>query len=152
LCFRTISYVADVEGTLNRIATPPKKKSSSGTPKGATVKPRVVPPLKARQGMAPRKSGLRSPQRVEGHSTTASPTQRTPLSTSPTKEWTRITRRREMDILDRGGKAQRTITLTPPPSKEDEKKCTAATAPFFPDILFIQGRLGEEPPQRDARR
>jgi hypothetical protein len=68
-----------------------------------------------------------------------------------------------MDILDRGAKAQQTITPTPRPSKEDEKKHIAAPAPFFPDIIFIQGRLesspisddeptvlGEEPPQRDA--
>jgi hypothetical protein len=31
-CFGTISNIADVEGTLHRIATPPKKKSSSGIP------------------------------------------------------------------------------------------------------------------------
>jgi hypothetical protein len=50
------------------------------------------------------------------------------------------------------------------PSKEDGKKNTATPAPFYPDVLFIQGRLelapisddeptmqGEEPPQRDAR-
>jgi hypothetical protein len=104
---------------------------------------------------------------VEGRSqpTTASPTRQTPLSTSPTKEWTRITRQREMDILYQGRKTQWAIIPTPPPSKEDEKKHTAAPAPFFPDILFIQGRLEsspisddeptmleEEPPQRDARR
>jgi hypothetical protein len=82
------------------------------------------------------------------------------LSTSPTKEWTRITQRREMGIPYQGRKAQWEILLTPPPSKEDEKKHTATHAPFYPDILFIQGRLesspifddepimlGEEPPQ-----
>jgi hypothetical protein len=70
-----------------------------------------------------------------------------------------------MDIPYQGRKAQRAIIPTPPPSKEDNKKHTDASAPFFPDILFIQGRLesspifddeptvlGEEPPQRDARR
>jgi hypothetical protein len=46
---------------------------------------------------------------------------------------------KEIDILYRGGKAQRKITPTPPPSKEDEKKHTAAPTTFFPDILFIQG-------------
>jgi hypothetical protein len=50
-----------------------------------------------------------------------------------------------MDILDRGRKAQWTITPTPLPSKEDEKKHTTAPAPFFPDILFIQGRLESSP-------
>jgi hypothetical protein len=61
-CFRTISCIADVEGTLHRIATPPKKKSSSGIPQKARVKPRAVPRLTARQGMVPHKSGLRSPK------------------------------------------------------------------------------------------
>jgi hypothetical protein len=76
-----------------------------------------------------------------------------------------ITRQKEMNITGRGGKTQWTITPTPPPLKEDGKKHTAAPTPFFPDILFIQGRLesssisddeptvlGEEPPQRDSRR
>jgi hypothetical protein len=164
-CFGTISCVADIEGTLHRITTPPKKKSSSGIPQEARVKPRVMPPLTARQGMAPRKSGLKSPQRVEGQSTMASPTWRIPLSTSPTKEWARITRRREVNVPYQGRTAQRAILPTPPPLKEDERKHTDAPAPFYPDILFIQGRLesspisddepivlGEEPPQRDARR
>jgi hypothetical protein len=70
-----------------------------------------------------------------------------------------------MDIPYQGRKEQRAIISTPPPSTEDEKKHTTAPAPFYPDILFIQGRLesspvfddeptvlGEEPPQRDARR
>jgi hypothetical protein len=50
-----------------------------------------------------------------------------------------------MDILDQGRIAQRTITPTPPPSKGDKKKHTAALAPFFPNILFIQGRLESSP-------
>jgi hypothetical protein len=104
--FRTISCIEDVEGTLHRIATPPKKKSSSGIPQEARVKLRAVPQLTERQCMVPRKSGLRSPQRVEGQSTTASPTRRTPLSTSPTKECTRITGRREMDIPYQGMKGK----------------------------------------------
>jgi hypothetical protein len=67
------------------------------------------------------------------------------LSTSPTKEWIRITRRREIDIPYQGRKTQRAIIPTPPPSKEDEKKHTIAPAPFFPDILFIHGRLESSP-------
>jgi hypothetical protein len=48
----------------------------------------------------------------------------------------------------------------PPPSKVDEKKSTVTPSRFYPDILFIQGRLesapvsddeptmqGEEPPR-----
>jgi hypothetical protein len=49
------------------------------------------------------------------------------------------------------------------PSRENEKGCTVTPMPFFPDVLFIQGRvetapisndeatvLGEEPPARCA--
>jgi hypothetical protein len=52
--------------------------------------------------------------------------------------------------------------LIAPSSRENEKECTAAPTPFFPDILFIQGRkesspisddkptmLGEGPPERE---
>jgi hypothetical protein len=96
---------------------------------------------------------------MEGQSTRASSAQRTPLSTSPTKEWTRITQRREVNVPYRGRKKQRAILPTPPASKEDEKKHTAIPAPFYPNVLFIQRRLeslpisddeptmlGEEPP------
>jgi hypothetical protein len=41
------------------------------------------------------------------------------LSTSPTKEWTQITRMREVDVPYRGRKTQQAILPTPPPSKED---------------------------------
>jgi hypothetical protein len=164
-CFGTISCVADIEGTLHRTTAPPKRKPSLGIPREARVKPQAMPPLTARQGTAPHKSELKSPRRMEVQSTRASPTQRTSLSTSPTKEWTQITRRREVNVPYRGRKTQRAILPTPPPSKEDEKKHTSVPAPFYPDVLFIQGRLesspishdeptmlGEEPPQRDARR
>jgi hypothetical protein len=50
-----------------------------------------------------------------------------------------------MGIPYQGRKAQRAILLTPPPSKEDEKKHTTAPAPFYPGILFIQGRLESSP-------
>jgi hypothetical protein len=46
-CFGIISFVADVEGTLHHIVTPPKKKPSSGNPQEAGVKLRVMPPLTA---------------------------------------------------------------------------------------------------------
>jgi hypothetical protein len=95
----------------------------------------------------------------------ASLARRTPLSTLPIKECTQITRRREANVPYRGRRTQRAILPTPPPSKEDEKKHTTVPAPFYPNVLFIQGRLesspisnneptmlGEEPPQRDARR
>jgi hypothetical protein len=55
--------------------------------------------------------------------------------------------------------------MVPPPSKENRKKLVATATPFYPDVLFIGGRVewppisddeptvpGEEPPQREARR
>jgi hypothetical protein len=55
--------------------------------------------------------------------------------------------------------------VAPSPSKEDGKKSAVVTAPFYPDVLFIRGRLEsspisddvptmqvEEPPQREAWR
>jgi hypothetical protein len=93
------------------------------------------------------------------------PTRRTLLSTSPTKEWTQITRKKEANVLNKGMGPRQVIFQTPSPSKEDEKKRDVETAPFYPDILFIRGRLesspisndkptmqGEEPPQHEAQR
>jgi hypothetical protein len=81
-----------------------------------------------------------------------------------TKEWTRITRKKEINVPSKGRRTHRATFPVPLPSKEDGKN-TIAPTPFYPDILFIQGRLesapisddeptmqGEEPPQRDARR
>jgi hypothetical protein len=87
------------------------------------------------------------------------------LSTSPTKEWTRITRKKEVNIPSQERRTRQATSLIPLPSKEDGKKNIVVLAPFYPNIIFIQGRLesapisedeptmqGEEPPQRDARR
>jgi hypothetical protein len=61
-CFGTISCIADIEGTLQRITALPKKKPSSGIPREAEGKPRAMPPLTAREGVALCKSGLKSPE------------------------------------------------------------------------------------------
>jgi hypothetical protein len=87
-------------------------------------------------------------------------TQRTPLSTSPTKEWTQITRKKETNKIRR----KQVVLSVPLPSKENRKKIVTTAAPFYPDVLFI-GRMesppisddeptvpGEEPPQRESRR
>jgi hypothetical protein len=79
------------------------------------------------------------------------------LSTSPTKEWTQIARKKET------GRKQVVLSV-PPPSKENGKKIATTAVPFYPDILFI-GRVEsppvsddeptapeEEPPQRESRR
>jgi hypothetical protein len=153
-CFRTISSIVDEKGTLHRIASPPKKKLASEIPKKTRVEQWVAQPPACRAKMTSYK------QKIE-----SLPTQRTPLSTSPTKEWTRITRKKEENIPSKGTRPHRVIFPAPSPSKEDRKKSAVTTTPFYPDILFIGGRLesspisdddptmqGEEPPQREARR
>jgi hypothetical protein len=87
-------------------------------------------------------------------------TRRTPLSTSPTKEWTQIARKKETNKIER----KQVVLSVPLPSKENKKKIVTTATPFYPDVLFI-GRveshpvsddeptaLGEEPPQRESRR
>jgi hypothetical protein len=61
--------------------------------------------------------------------------------------------------------ARQATLLVPPPSKENRKKLVTMTVPFYPDVLFIGGRVestpisddeptvpGEEPLQRESRR
>jgi hypothetical protein len=141
-CFGTISSVADEEGTLHRIADPPEKKS---------------PPTNS-ENIGEAQSPALQKKIVSGKSGAESPlTRRTPLSTSPTKEWTQIARKKET-------KGKQIVFSVPPPSKENGKKVATTAAPFYPDVLFI-GRVesppvsddeltapGEEPPQRESRR
>jgi hypothetical protein len=131
-CFGTISSVADEEGTLHRIADPPRKKSPPTNSENIEVrKEKAQPPVL-------RKKIAFSKPRVEGPLT-----RRTPLSTSPTKEWTQITRKKE---TNRTGRKQVVLSV-PPPSKENGKKIATTAAPFYPDVLFI-GRV-ESPPVSD---
>jgi hypothetical protein len=64
-----------------------------------------------------------------------------------------------------GIEARQAALLAPSPSKKDRKKFVTTATPFYPDVLFIGGRvesshifddeptvLGEEPPQREAHR
>jgi hypothetical protein len=145
-CFGTISSIADEEGTLHRIADPPKKKSTPTRSENIGVRKEKARPPALRKKIALGKPGAESPL-----------TRRTPLSTSPTKEWTQIARKKET------GRKQVVLSV-PPPSKENGKKIATTAAPFYPDILFI-GRVesppvsddeltapGEEPPQRESRR
>jgi hypothetical protein len=152
-CFGTISSIVDEKGILHRIAHLPEKKLSSEVLGKTRAEQRVAQPPAPQVKITLYKPKIGS-----------LPTRRTPLSTSPTKEWTRITRKKEENVPSKGMGPRRVIFLVPSPSKEDEKKCAIAAAPFYPDILFIGGRLesspisddeptiqGEEPPQREAR-
>jgi hypothetical protein len=140
-CFGTISSVADEEGTLHSIAGPPEKKSP---PTNSENVGEAQPPA-LRKKIVSGKSGAEGPL-----------TRRTPLSTSPTKEWTQIARKKET-------KGKQVVLSVPSPLKENGKKVATTAAPFYPDVLFI-GRVesptvfddeptapGEELPQRESR-
>jgi hypothetical protein len=149
-CFGTISSVADEEGTLHRIVDLPERKPSSTISGKAGAEQEKARPPTLRAKTTSCKPG------AEDHST-----RRTPLSTSSTEKWTQITRKKEANEV----KACQADLLVPPPSKENRKKLVATTVPFYPDILFIEGRVestpvsddepttpGEEPLQRESRR
>jgi hypothetical protein len=114
-CFGTISSVADEEGTLHRIADPPEKKSP---PTNSENVGEAQPPA-LRKKIVSGKSGAEGPL-----------TRRTPLSTSPTREWTQIARKKET-------KGKQVVLSVPPPSKENGKKVATTAVPFYPDVLFI---------------
>jgi hypothetical protein len=148
-CFGTISSIADEEGTLHRIADPPKKKSPPTNSENIGVRKEKAQPPALRKKIAFSKPGAEGPM-----------TRRTPLSTSPTKEWTQIASKKE---TNKSGRKQVVLSV-PTPSKENGKKIATTAAPFYLDVLFI-GRVesppisddestvpGEEPPQRESRR
>jgi hypothetical protein len=164
-CFGTISCVADEEETLHHVADPLEKKLSSGNLREAKAKQWAAPPPAAQRKIIPHRLRIENPWEKKDQPVGVSLTRKTPLSTSPTKEWTQITRKKETNVPSQGMRTRRATFLIPPPSKEDGKKSTVAPAPFYPDILFIQWRLesalvsddeptmqGEEPPQHEARR
>jgi hypothetical protein len=145
-CFGTISSVADEKGTLHRLADPPERKPSSEVSGKIGARQEKVQPPALLKKITSGKIGAEGPS-----------ARRTPLSTSPTKEWTRITRKKK-------AKGHQADLSAPPPSKENRKKIAMTATPFYPDVLFI-GRVesppvsddeptapGEEPPQRESRR
>jgi hypothetical protein len=147
-CFGTISSIADEEGTLHRIADPPRKNSPPNSENIGVRQEKAQPPA-LRKKIAFNKPGAEGPL-----------TQRTPLSTSLTKEWTQIARKKETNKTGR----KQVVLSVPPPSKENGKKIATTAAPFYPNVLFI-GRVEsppvsddeptapeEEPPQWESRR
>jgi hypothetical protein len=144
--FGTISFMADEEGTLHRIADPPEKKPSLKISGKARTKQEIAQPPALRAKTASCKPRAES-----------SFTGRTPLSTSSTEKWTRFTRK----------KKQRPVKL--PfwylcPKGEQKEACRhdnsilprrplhrgrVESSPIFDDEPTVPG---EEPPQREARR
>jgi hypothetical protein len=150
LCFETISSVADEKGILHRIADPPEKKPSS------EISEKVITRQQRVQPIVPQTKTTSCKSRAE-----SSLTRRTPFPTLPTKEWTRITTKKEAS----GMEDRQVILPTPSPSKKDGKEFITTTTLFYPNVLFIGGRVesspifdneptmpGEELPQQEARR
>jgi hypothetical protein len=133
-CFRTISSVADEEGILHRIVDPPEKKPSLKISEKAGTKQEITQPPALRAKTTSCKPGAENLF-----------TRRTPLSTSSTERWTRITRKREANEI----KARQAALLAPPPSKENRKKLVVTATPFYPDVLFIGGRVESSPISND---
>jgi hypothetical protein len=113
--FRNISCIANEERTLHRVANPPEKKPSSGILREARARLRTVPPLTARGKMIPCGPGFRSPREKKDRSVEVSLTRKTSLSTSHTKEWTRITRKKEINIPTQGRRTRQATFPIPPP-------------------------------------
>jgi hypothetical protein len=57
------------------------------------------------------------------------------LPTSPTEEWTQITRKKEASKVE----ACQVILPTPSSSKKDGKKFITVATPFYPDVLSSEG-------------
>jgi hypothetical protein len=90
-CFGTISSIADEKGIMHHIVDPPEKKFSSEIPRKAGTRQRIA------QLPAPQAKTTSYMSRIMNlHA------RRTPLPTSPTKEWTRITRKKEASIPKKG--------------------------------------------------
>jgi hypothetical protein len=131
-CFGTISSVADEEGTLHRLADPPKRKPSSEISEKIGARQQKAQPPALLKKITSSKIGAEGPSaRI------------TPLSTSPTREWTRITRKKEAND-------HQADLSVPPPSKENRKKIVVTATPFYSDVLFI-GRV-ESPPSPTTSR
>jgi hypothetical protein len=133
-CFGTISSIADEKGILHSIADPPEKKPSSEISKKVGTRQRMAQPPAPQTRTTSCKSRARN-----------SLARRTPLPTSPTKEWTQFTRKKEAGVPERGMETRQVILPAPSPSKKDGKEFTTAVTPLYPDVLFIGGRLESSP-------
>jgi hypothetical protein len=141
--------VEDEKGILHRIADPPEKRLSLEIPRKAGTRQQTMQPPALQMKTTSCKSR-----------TGNSLTQRTSFPTSPTKEWTQITRNKEASVPGKGTELRRAVSPAPSPPKKDRRELVTTATPFYPDFLFIGGRLesspisddeptmpGEEPPQ-----
>jgi hypothetical protein len=149
-CFGTISSVADEEGILHHIADPPEKKPSPKISEKTGTRQQIVQPPAPRAKTPSCKPG----QRIHLPEEPRCPPH-------PWKGGHGLRGKKEANRIE----ARQAALLAPSPSKEDRKKLVTTATPFYPDVLFIGGRVesspisddeptmpGEEPPQREARR
>jgi hypothetical protein len=120
-CFGTISFVADEEGTLHRIADPPERKSSSTISGKARAEQEKAQPPTLRAKITSCKPGAEDLS-----------ARRTLQSTSSTEKWMRITRKKETNKV----KAHQAALLVPPPSKDGS---------ILPRCPLHQGKSGIDP-------
>jgi hypothetical protein len=125
--FGTISSVADEKGILHRIADPPEKKPSSEISEKVGTRPQRAQPLAPQTKTASCKSRARN-----------SLTRRTPLPTSPTEEWTRITRKKRSK-RDGGPSSYPSDTFT---LKEGQKEIYHHINSFLPRRPLHRGESG----------
>jgi hypothetical protein len=111
-------------------------------PKGSQSKTADSATPAARNKMIPCRPRFGSPWEKKDRSVKVSLTRKTLLSTSPTKEWTRITWKKEINIPSQGWRTRQATFLIPPPSKEDEKKSIVAPTPFYPRHPLHPGEIG----------
>jgi hypothetical protein len=130
-CFGIILSVADEKGILHRIADPQEKKLSLEIPRKARTRQRTAqPPVPQAKTTSckPRTGNVLA--------------RRTLLPTSPTKEWTRITRKREASVPRKGTELRRVIFPSPSPSKKDGKELATTVTPFYPSSSGGGGEIG----------
>jgi hypothetical protein len=166
--FGSLSCITDQEGVLHRIAVPSESRSSPMEPIAPmNSKVRKPQPTFASCRIAPASGRPRAITTHVARSTKAAHlSRRTPLSMSPTRVWTRITRRKGVDSPDTSMAAgTRPMTIPAAPLIwETTREWDTTLSSFFLDVLFIQGRvedapisneeptiLGEKPLQRKAR-
>jgi hypothetical protein len=146
--FGTISSVVDEKGILHRIANPPEKRPSSKISEKVRTRQQIAQRLRRRLPLASREPGIHSPEEP-----------RCPLR--PQRSGHGLQGKKEASRME----ARQVILMTPSPSKKDEKEFITTATHFYPNVLFIGGRLesspisddeptvpGEEPPQREAQR
>jgi hypothetical protein len=129
--FGTISSIANEKGTLHRIADSPEKRFSPEIPRKTKARQWIAQPPTPQAKTTSYKPKIRN-----------LPARRTPLPTSPTKKWTRITRKKEASVPRKGTELRQVIFLAPSPSKEDGKKHTITTTPFYPRHPLHRGEIG----------